>query len=94
MWGGSAPSGWRPTFHIFYSVSDALKRFRRLVNNIASIRTHNIIKQGSYKIEIGVEAQARAHRVSGEAKLWNCLTVFARGSNVSTSGRCALTSVR
>ena len=27
------------------------------------------------------------HRVSGEAKLWNSL-VFARGSNVSTSGRC------
>ena len=60
-----------PTFHIFYSVFDALKRLRRLVKNIYSTSNHNSIKQGSYKIEIGVEAQARAHRVSGEAKLLN-----------------------
>ena len=34
-----------PAFHIFYSVFDALKRFRRLPNNILYISNHNIIKQ-------------------------------------------------
>ena len=34
-----------PAFHIFYSVFDALKRFRRLANNILYISNHNIIKQ-------------------------------------------------